>query len=167
MSLCLYFLRHGQAGERSEWRGDDSQRPLTSRGKELMAQEAETLANMDLDLSLIITSPLTRCFQTAEIVARKLKMTDRLLTDDRLSPGFDVEKLAKTLQAHPEAVNVMLVGHEPDFSEAVSDLTGGGYVVMKKGALARVDLLPGSDNPGKGPLHGDLVWLIPPKALTK
>jgi phosphohistidine phosphatase len=124
-----------------------------------MVNQAETLADMNLKLDVIITSPLTRAYQTADIVAERLKMSDRLIQDERLAPGFGVDDLASVLQDHVGAENLMLVGHEPDFSLTVSALIGGSRLLFKKGGLARVDL--GSLNPPQG----ELVWLLPPAVL--
>jgi phosphohistidine phosphatase len=103
---------------------------------------------------------LTRAFQTAEIVAEHIGLIDRMEVDDRLSPGFGRADLAEIINDHPRAQSIMLVGHEPDFSLTIESLIGGGSVVCKKGSLARVDLT------GAGFLSGELVWLIPPKALV-
>ena len=157
--MKLYFLRHGLAAEREEWSGDDAARPLTDEGKARMARAAAVFAKLELGLDAIITSPLVRAVQTAEIVARELKMQNRLVTDERLAPGFDADALAKILPAYPKAAALMLVGHEPDFSETISYLIGGGRVVCKKGGLALVEL--NATN-----LKGELVWLVPPKALA-
>ena len=80
--MKLLFLRHGLA-DRSAWSGSDYERPLTPRGKERMRAEAETIASLDLGLDAILTSPLTRASQTAEIVADQLGLLDRLIEDDR------------------------------------------------------------------------------------
>jgi phosphohistidine phosphatase len=159
--MILFLLRHGLAGERETWAQGDSLRPLTSQGKKQMEQEAQTMAELGLDFDLILTSPLVRAYQTAEIVARKLNRMDRLVQDDRLAPGFNVHHLAAILRAQPKAENILLVGHEPDFSETLTAVIGGGSLVFKKGALARVDI--GS----LAPLYGELVWLIPPKVLAR
>lgn len=154
----LYFLRHGLA-DRSEWSGDDFLRPLTARGKQQMLRTAETIASLDLGLDLILSSPLTRAYQTAEIVAEVLGIHDRLASDERLAPGFGPGMLSAILKEQPALAALMLVGHEPDFSETISALIGGGRVVCKKGGLARVDL------PEGGSLDGQLVWLAPPTLL--
>lgn len=154
----LYFLRHGLA-DRSEWRGDDFSRPLTARGRQQMMRSAETLSALQLDLELILSSPLARAYQTAEIVAEVLGMRDRLMSDDRLAPGFGPETLRVILAERPTLATLMLVGHEPDFSQTISALIGGGRIVCKKGGLARVDL------PDGGGLRGELVWLAPPALL--
>ncbi len=157
--MKLFFLRHGLA-DRSAWSGADHERPLTPRGKERMKEEADTIARLDLGLDAILTSPLTRASQTAEIVADRLDMHDLLKVDERLSPGFDRADLLAMLEDHDEAESLMLVGHEPDFSWTIESVIGGGSIVCKKGSLARVDL---SD---AGVLAGELIWLIPPKALA-
>ena len=157
--MIVYFLRHGQAGLREEWTGDDAKRPLTKKGLKNMARQAKSLAEWDLRPDVIITSPLTRASQTADIVAGELKMVAQLQQDERLAPGFDRDRLAQVLTEHPETKNIMLVGHEPDFSLTISALTGGGNVMLKKGGLARVDLTD------TAPLQGDLVWLLPPKIM--
>lgn len=155
----LYFLRHGLAGQRGEWTGDDSQRPLTEEGQVRMAREAETIAALNLKFDWIVSSPLVRAHQTAEIVARRLSATDRLIIDDRLAPGCGPRQLAAILSDHADATSLMLVGHEPDFSEMIGHLTGG-RVECKKGSLACVRLT----NPVA--LKGDLTLLLPPRVLA-
>ena len=114
---------------------------------------------MDLPPDVIITSPLTRAFQTADIVARELKIVGQLEQDERLAPGFGRDALEQVLADHSQAKNIMLVGHEPDFSLTSSALTGGSNVILKKGGLARVDIT------ATDPLQGRLVWLLPPKSM--
>ncbi len=157
--MRLYLLRHGKAESRAEWRGDDAARPLTAEGEAALRREAKALRAMDLALDAIVTSPLARARRTAEIVADELGMSARLIEDDRLAPGFDVRRLEQLLAAHGPADNLMVVGHEPDFSATVAELIGGGDVVMKKGGLARVD----TTAPVAG--GGQLVWLLTPPLL--
>ena len=161
MSVRLYFLRHGQAGSRHKWQGDDSVRPLTARGKQRMKREAAAIRTMDLRLDLILTSPLARARKTAEIVAKALGLGARLVTDPRLAPGFGPGQLRALLAKHRNVAALMLVGHEPDFSRTISHLIGGGRLDVKKGALALVELADRTS------LRGRLVWLIPPKALDR
>lgn len=161
MSLRLYFLRHGQAGSRTKWQGDDAVRPLTPEGKRRMKREAATIRRLDLALDLILTSPLARAHKTAEIVAGALGLGGRLAIDPRLAPGFGPKHLKSLLAAHRDATTLMLVGHEPDFSRTISDLIGGGRLDVKKGALALVEL------EDRTSLAGRLVWLVPPKVLDR
>ena len=157
--MILYFLRHGLAEERFEWVGNDDLRPLTTQGIKNTGQSAEIISLLDLDLELIITSPLVRAYQTAEIVAKRLQMLDRLVKDARVGPGFGINNLDSIFAAHPGISNIMFVGHEPDFSQIVSDLIGGGNIIFKKGGLARVELS------GPPSMRGELAWLIPPRIL--
>ncbi len=161
MGQMLFFLRHGQAENREGWQGDDAQRPLTPKGERRMAREAAGVRALGLSLDLIVTSPLLRARRTAEIVAAGQGVSLRIVEDARLGPGFGPARLAEILADHPRVKALMLVGHEPDFSETIGRVTGGGRLALKKGALACVDL----DDPAS--LHGTLVWLIPPKALER
>jgi phosphohistidine phosphatase len=156
--MKVYFLRHGKA-DRSQWDGDDDARPLTAEGEEAMRREAKTLRALGVAPDVIVTSPLVRARRTAEIVGDELGLAGRLVEDDRLAPGFDLRRLEQVLAAHGSAGAVMVVGHEPDFSETIAELIGGGDVVMKKGGLARVDVTA----PASG--GGRLVWLLTPPLL--
>ncbi len=157
--MKVYFLRHGKAESRSDWQGDDARRPLRPEGEDELRREAKTLRAMDLGLDVIVTSPLARARRTAELVADQLGMRERLVEDERLAHGFDVRRLEQVLAAHAPAEAVMVVGHEPDFSATISELVGGGEIVMKKGGLARVDV----SAPVAG--GGELVWLLTPSLL--
>jgi phosphohistidine phosphatase len=152
--MILYFLRHGLAGDKTKWQSDDRLRPLTQEGNASMIHTAERIAALNLGLDLIISSPLVRAYQTAEIVARRLAMMDNLVQDERLAPGVGFQGLAGILAGHFEDT-IMLVGHEPDFSGMLTTLIGGGKLVLQKGGVARVDLTSNE------PLLGKLVWLLP------
>jgi phosphohistidine phosphatase len=156
--MKVYFLRHGVAVESDQWQGVDAERPLTADGRKAMEREAKVIAQMDLELDAIVTSPLARAKETAAIVGEQLKM--KPIDDERLAGGFDASALAQILRRHADAKNVMLVGHEPHFSRTIGALIGSGRVQIKKGGLARVDVKNASLQ------SGELVWLIPPKALA-
>lgn len=154
--MQIYFLRHGLA-DWPDWdAGRDDERPLTDEGVKKMADEAKAIKRLDLALDAILSSPLTRARQTAEAVAAKLDMD--VIEEPALAPGFDAKRLRHMLRGYAEADAIMIVGHEPDFSRTIAELTGG-RVVMKKGGLARVDL-ESIDAP-----DGKLVWLLAPKTL--
>src|SRR5512133_1816503 len=158
--MDLYFLRHGLAGHASQWEGDDWERPLTEEGRARMRQEGETLAKLGILPELVLTSPLLRAPETAEIVAPFLTNAPGVSVDKRLAPGFGAKQLEQVLEAYAGRQSLMLVGHEPDFSEMVGNLIGGGRVVCKKGGLAWVDL------PDLHTLKGELIALIPPAMLA-
>ncbi|HEX8806421.1 MAG TPA: phosphohistidine phosphatase SixA, partial [Candidatus Aquilonibacter sp.] len=123
--LC-YFLRHGPAGDAATWEGSDFDRPLTADGKKRIAQEGKALADRGLELDAIVTSPLVRARQTAEIVAKELGVGDALHLDERVGLGFSAAKLDAILRDYSTAKSVMLVGHEPSMSMTVGELIGGG-----------------------------------------
>lgn len=167
--LTLYVLRHGLAGDPSDWvTGPDSQRPLTARGKERMKAQAHTMAALDLGITTIFSSPYTRARQTAEIVAEGLQRP--VTIEHTLAPGFSLAHLSNLLDeqgwsaAAPDPRAVLFVGHEPDLSTLIGDLIAGPHsaarVIVKKGTLARVDLHSLS------PLRGTLAWLIPSRVLA-
>lgn len=152
--MKLYFLRHGEANWEN-WTKPDDERPLTKKGRKEMQAVAKAFEEIKARPHVILTSPLPRAYETAEIAADALEMEFK--PEPALAPGFDADKLKGLLQEYGDR-DLMLVGHEPDLSGAIAALTGG-EVKMAKAGLARVDL----DNPAG--LRGQLVWLIPPKVL--
>ena len=154
--MKLYFLRHGKA-DWLEWDKPDDERPLTKDGRREMRQIAKFLRELAVSPSIILTSPLPRALQTAEIAAEILRVDVR--EEPLLKKGFNATKLANMLR-RTKGADVMIVGHEPDFSGVIRELTGG-MVALKKGGLARVDLDPADAS------NGTLVWLIPPKIARR
>jgi phosphohistidine phosphatase len=147
--MKLYFVRHGVAVEADAWNGDDASRPLTDDGKKSMEREAKALAKIDLQIDRVLTSPFKRAKQTAKIVAKRLNVP--LVEDERLASGFDAAKLEEIVRDNDGAPSLLLVGHEPDFSEVVCDLTGA-RINLKKGGIACVE-------------DGHLSLLLTPRVL--
>lgn len=159
--MKLYMLRHGIAADRDEFGGSDAERPLTSEGRKCMEREAKGMEELGVRPDRIVTSPLKRAKETAKIVAERLHLEEKLVEDERLADSFDADGLVKILRDYDDAESIMLVGHEPDFSETIGELIGDASVTLKKGGLARIDLDSASST------RGELVWLIPPKALMR
>lgn len=153
--MDLYFLRHGEA-DWPNWKKSDDERPLTKRGKKEMHEVAAFLKRIKAKPALIVTSPLPRAAQTAEIAAEHLKV--KCGEDKLLAPGFRRDELERLLKKYPEE-SLMLVGHEPDFTETISALTGGSLKLSKAG-VALVEL----DHSWR---NGRLLWLFPPKLAKK
>jgi phosphohistidine phosphatase len=158
--MRIFFMRHGPA-DRGRWSGADSERPLTPEGREEIEKSARRLREIGLRPDHILTSPLVRARQTAEIVAGVLESTDGPVVDHRVDPAFDVERLRSILSEYAGAQGILIVGHEPSLSEVVGVLIGGGTVVCKKGSVARVDL----ETPESA--RGELVWLLQPRTLIR
>lgn len=159
-TMNCYFLRHGIAVEPAEWRGSDDDRPLTREGVARMEREAKGIAELSLDLDLIVTSPLHRARQTAEIVAERLRLKNAIVKDERVAEGLNAESCRAILGDHSNAQSIMLVGHEPTMSATIGRLIGGASIELKKAALAAVEL---ADNAASS---GTLIFLIPPKILV-
>lgn len=157
--LC-YLVRHAQAVDAATWPGADGERPLTDKGRARMERAAKALAALDLEVDALVTSPLLRARQTAAIVAKRLRLDDRLTEDARLGGGFAVAELHDILVAHGDADGVMLVGHEPSMSRLIADLVGGATLDFKPGSVACIDL------PRPNSVRGTLVWFAPAKVLA-
>src|SRR5450756_1558470 len=82
--MDLYFLRHGLAGHASQWKGDDWDRPLTEEGQARLRQEAATMARLELVPEVVLSSPLLRALETAQIVAPYLTNAPRVSVEKRL-----------------------------------------------------------------------------------
>jgi len=148
MKLC--FLRHGEA-DWPNWNKPDDERPLTERGRKEMKRVAKFLQRL-FSADAILTSPLPRASQTAEIAAERLGI--ELKTEPALAHGFNVERLRRLIGKN-DADCIMVVGHEPEFSEVIKELTGGEVKLSKAGvALLEVN---------RGCTSGKLLWLFPPK----
>lgn len=152
--MKLYFFRHGEA-DWPNWNKSDDERPLTKAGAKEVRKVAKLLSQLKI-APLILTSPLPRASQTAAITAEVLGVEMR--EENNLKPGFNSTRLGKLLREF-SADSLMVVGHEPDFSHTIRELTGGAIKLSKAG-IALVDLDASS-------MSGRLRWLIPPKiALT-
>jgi phosphohistidine phosphatase len=124
----LWLLRHGDAADGSP----DAERPLTSKGEEQSRAAGEALKALGVKLDACLTSPKVRAAETARLACEPLGIDPRM--EPKLAGGpFDAEALAAGL-----GDDVLLVGHDPDFSMAVHALTGA-QVRMKKGGLAGVE----------------------------
>ena len=123
----IWLLRHAEAEDGSP----DAARPLTKKGRGQARNAGLALKAVGVELELCLTSPKVRARETAELACEPLGVEVR--EDERLAGGpFDPEELATGLE------EVLLVGHDPDFSMAVHSTTGA-QARMKKGALAGIE----------------------------
>jgi len=124
----LWLLRHGDAAEGSP----DAERPLTKKGEKQARQAGIALKERGVHMDACLTSPKVRAAESARIACESLGIEPQL--EPKLAGGpFDAQALAAGL-----GDNVLLVGHDPDFSLAVHSLTGA-QVRMKKGGLAGIE----------------------------
>src|SRR4051812_12770674 len=125
----IWLLRHGDA-EAGEGKPDD-ERDLTEKGERQSRDAGRALKALGVELEVCLTSPKVRAKRTAELACEALDCP--IEEDDRLAGGdFDPLELAAGRG------EVMLVGHEPDFSSAIAMVTGS-RVKMKKGGVAAID----------------------------
>jgi len=163
--MNLFLLRHGLAVECDEFDyAHDAARTLTPKGKKQLRNVAAALRAMELHFDVILSSPLVRAYQTAEIIASELKSKKRLALADELKSGGAAKKLVQKISGlKPRAENVLLVGHEPDFSELLSLFVTGhaaGGFALKKGGLAKLEIE--KLRPEK---CATLAWLLTPAQM--
>lgn len=158
--IALYLLRHAHAGDPARWKGDDAIRPLSEKGERQSERVAHLLANAEERPDILITSPKVRAADTAKIVAKALKV--QVVVDRRLAGPLDASVVTDILLAAGPAERPCIVGHDPDFSMLLGELTGMTAVPMRKGALARVDFEGRELAPGRGTLR----FLVPPEVLA-
>ncbi len=157
--MQLYLLRHGIAEENAT-SGRDADRGLTADGRRKVRQTLEAAADAGVELTLVLTSPLKRAVQTAEIAQQVLKYKGELLRSPALTPSSPVEQAWDAIRAHRREASLLLVGHNPLFSELASYLLGSKEIQIdfKKGALLRIDLESFPAHP-----KGVLRWHLSPK----
>jgi phosphohistidine phosphatase SixA len=134
--MLLYFLRHAEAEDAVT---TDFDRRLTAKGLEQADKVGKFCVKFGLVPDLILSSPVVRAEQTARAVSKRLD--DRELVVERwLACGMAPDDCLGGLKAYAKFDHVMVVGHEPDFSETISVLTGGSSVNVRKASLTAVDL---------------------------
>jgi phosphohistidine phosphatase len=145
--MDLYLFRHGDAVERGAPGFEvDDERPLSDAGRSRMERIALGLRALGIAVEAILSSPLPRATQSAEIVADALGVRNVFETTPHLAPDGDPKKLIDAiLKRHGAASAILLVGHEPFLSRLASELVAGSpnlAIRLKKGGLARITANP-------------------------
>ena len=156
--MHVWLVRHALAADREKFRGPDTERPLTDKGRRRFRRFSRWLLEQTAPPDLILSSPLLRTAQTAQILAKScgLKRAGLQYTD-LLAPGTDPREVLSFL-CDRAVERVALVGHEPDLGTMLSLLIGGGSIPFGKGFVAAVEfhsLPPAGD--------GQLLWFVGPK----
>ena len=157
--ITLHLLRHAHAGNPAKWLGDDDVRPLSEKGRRQSERVGRLLADADEAPDLMITSPRLRALETANLVGKALGVD--IVVDPRLAGPLDADILTEILLAAGPAARPCIVGHDPDFSWILGEMTGVGAIEMRKGAIARVDFEGRAIVAGRGVLR----FLVPPELL--
>jgi len=147
----LWLLRHGEAVPHES--KPDDERELTARGERQAAAAGAALARLGQEFAAVYTSPKVRAADTAKLAAEALNVEPE--TEDVLANGFDRDDALELLARHDADARVLVVGHDPSFSQVVHDLTGA-RVDFKKGAVAAVRMQGG---------QGELIVMLRPREL--
>jgi len=158
--MIVYFLRHGNAGERRANPVQDEKRPLDKEGIEQCRYVGRLLSSLDTHVDLILSSPLKRATQSASMVGNEIAYELQIELTPALRPGASYEAFRQLLHSLSGLEAVMVVGHNPNLSRFLSLLVSGGLsngvTEMKKGSVARVEM---------GPKRSVLNWLVTPRLI--
>lgn len=163
--MNLLLIRHGPAGEASEWARtgrSDEERPLTAKGSEMMRLAAPALRAMVKRLDVLASSPLTRAYQTAEIVTTAYDSMPLTMVA-ALASGGDSAALLDWLRDRKSGETIALVGHNPDLEDFAGWMLTDrrdGFIRLKKGGTALISF---DDSPVPG--RGALRWLLTPEQM--
>lgn len=156
--MIVYFLRHASAGKKILDPKKDQRRPLDPEGILQARYIGRMLAALDVQAEAIVSSPLKRALQTASLVANELAFEAAVQTDDALLPESAFDQFRSMLAYLRKHEEIIVVGHNPSFTEFLSKSISGGtgvaQIEFKKGAVAKVEM------DGR---NGSLHWLVVPK----
>ncbi|MFO0658567.1 MAG: phosphohistidine phosphatase SixA [Polyangiaceae bacterium] len=155
--MKLYLMRHGPAEDVAPT-GRDFDRALTAAGRERTRRVADALVEREEAPRLILSSPLVRALQTAEIVSAIAKPTEPISIRREMAPGGDARSLVFELLSNG-ARRVMVVGHEPDISSLAASLVGPLWT----GSFEKSMVLGLRMREGVNP---ELRFILEPKTLT-
>ena len=157
VNMELYLIRHGIAGDRAEYLSNDNIRPLTTEGRQKTKKVAKRLNDIGVRFSLILTSPLVRAQQTAEIL-QKAGLSDQLEEFTPLAPEGDIQAWVKwwlKYSGTKQATAIALVGHQPNLGNWAEMLIWGsptGRLVVKKAGVIGMKLPEAGTPLGKSEL---------------
>src|ERR1700692_2197856 len=156
--MIVYFLRHGNAGQKRVNPVQDEKRPLDKEGIEQCRYVGRLLYSMDTHVDLILSSPLKRATQSASMVGNEIAYEQKIELTPALRPSASYEAFRDLLHAVSGLEAVMVVGHNPNLSRFLSLMVTGGLsnnaMEMKKGSVARVEL---------GQKRSLLQWMVTPR----
>lgn len=164
--MRLILMRHADAGKAdpSRW-PDDGKRPLSKEGRSEHRRVAEALKRAGISFDRLLTSPLTRARETAEITAEVYRARKLIEVADELGDPGDLADLLVRLRACPKDAAVLCVGHEPTLSELASLLIGqpgSAAIDLRKSGVIGLDAA-GYPAPGKCSLR----YHLRPKLLLR
>ena len=161
--MDLFVLRHGEAGNRKKMIVVDTKRTLTAAGRKEIDEIAKGISRLKIKPDKIITSPLARARETAEIVA-KVQKSKNLEEWEELKPEGNRQQFYDKLSKFKSDSSILVVGHEPYLTTMICEImeASGGHMLLKKGGLARVRIDAFTPK-----VRGELRWLLSPRLLRK
>jgi len=158
--MDIYFLRHASADDPKLTPSKDDERRLDKLGIEQSHNVGRALAAMDVSLKAILSSPLPRAAETAEIVAGEIGHKQKIVIETALRPGGSYEQFLEAVGHYGSGDAIMVVGHNPSMTEFLNKLLFGedapDAIELKKAAIAKVE------RTGSGAM---LKWCMPPKVV--
>jgi phosphohistidine phosphatase len=158
--MILYFLRHASAGQPVANPKKDEKRALDETGVEQCGYVGRALAALDVQVDVMISSPLKRAAQTASLIGNEMGYEGKLQFEDALRPTASFVDFRKMLDKYARYESVMVVGHNPTLSEflgrAISESGCEAAIDLKKGAVARAETNRNA---------ASLTWCLTPKIL--
>jgi phosphohistidine phosphatase len=148
--MNLYILRHASAGTRRPNPALDVKRPLDKEGKEHCLHLAHVLNALKVSFDTVVSSPLKRSLQTAQLVATETGFERPIVQSDALAPAAKFSDFRRLLEEHAASENLLVVGHSPNIQEFLGCLlvprleeAKPAQIRMRKGSIARVSLTKG------------------------
>jgi phosphohistidine phosphatase len=161
---CLLLLRHAIAEDGGRG-GDDAARRLTGEGKRKLREVVAGMRALELAVDVVLTSPLVRARETAQIVAEAYDLPEPEIVR-ALAPGGGPDAVLTALGGYAASTALVLVGHQPDLGELASTLLAGtpGLVPLpfKKAGLAAITV---ASHPPRG--AGHLEFFLKPGQLRR
>lgn len=164
--MNLHILRHASAGTRRVNPILDLKRPLDKDGKRHCLHLAHVLNAMQLSFDLVVSSPLKRSLQTAQLVGTETGYESKILISNALSPAADFAQFQRLLRECEHYENLLVVGHNPNITSFVGQLLSSAHATpdelagtrfrLRKGTLARITLERG---------HSTLQWMLDPRIV--
>jgi phosphohistidine phosphatase len=157
--MLVYFFRHASAGVSKSDPIKDEKRALDREGVEQCGYVGRALAVLETHVDVIISSPLKRATQTSALIANELAFEGKINLDSALRPGATFAQFRDLLTKYGNQEAIMVVGHNPNLSEFLGRLIGGGSrtgIDLKKAGVARVEV---------NHHRGVLIWCLTPKVV--
>lgn len=160
--MIVYFVRHASAGQHKANSAKDEKRALDREGVQQAHQMGRLLAALNVEVDVVISSPLKRAMQTASLIANEIGYEQKIEPEAELRPEATFDSFRHMLADYDRKDAIMVVGHNPSITEFLSLVLSRGeereVIDFKKGAVVRVEMT--------GKKSGTLHWCVTPKIAS-